>query len=679
MSYPIVFGADLALGALVATGAVLAAWGVAIGRRATDSGPIIRGGARRRWVAPVLLGTWVLLAARAATGAALATGGWEFANRRLGYQLPLVAIPLLLAAVAVLTPGGWLPGQVRAWGQVAAAGTAAAAAVLAVLDVLLLPDPVTAAGLTLLAIAGPPVGRWAVATRASRGRGLLRGFALAVPTVLILAAVGSGWWASRLPGSYDLADYAAMDEGHAAGVAFGDTAGHAGHASTGGTARSVADLTGPRTGPADVHVTLTTTATTIRRAGGRSRAGFAVNGQTPGPVISAHRGDLIEVTLRNTDVAAGVTLHWHGYDVPNAEDGVAGVTQDAVPPGGSHVYRFRAVQVGTFWYHAHQAPSVEVEGGLYGGFVVRDRPGDQPDDPLDEGPDSADLIVLDHGWRPPGGFLAGSEFEPATAVERRAVQPGTPVRLRLVNTDSAAHQYAVHGTSFRLAAVDGGAVVGPTPVRDRSLLLAAGGRYDLRFTMPAGPVTLTGLGDGVRLLLGDAPAAAPRSTGGPDLDLLTYGSATTAAIDPDGRFDRDFRIEMDRKIGFQNGRISYQWAINGRTYPRMPMLMVTQGDLVRTTFVNRTTADHPMHLHGHHMLVLSRNGRRSTGSPWWSDTLNVGPGEQYVVAFRADNPGIWMDHCHDLQHAADGFVMHLAYQGVTARYRIGSDTPNQPE
>jgi FtsP/CotA-like multicopper oxidase with cupredoxin domain len=109
------------------------------------------------------------------------------------------------------------------------------------------------------------------------------------------------------------------------------------------------------------------------------------------------------------------------------------------------------------------------------------------------------------------------------------------------------------------------------------------------------------------------------------------------------------------------------------------MLHVEQGDLVRTTFINRTTADHPMHLHGHHMLVLSRNGNRSTGSPWWTDTLNVGPGEQYVVAFRADNPGIWMDHCHNLQHAADGFVVHLAYRGVGEVYQIGSDAPNKPE
>jgi hypothetical protein len=38
-----------------------------------------------------------------------------------------------------------------------------------------------------------------------------------------------------------------------------------------------------------------------------------------------------------------------------------------------------------------------------------------------------------------------------------------------------------------------------------------------------------------------------------------------------------------------------------------------------------------------------------------------------------------MDHCHNLQHAADGFVMHLAYDGITSTYRIGSHTHNDPE
>jgi FtsP/CotA-like multicopper oxidase with cupredoxin domain len=647
MSYSLIFGADLALAVLTATGAVLAAWGLAAGQ--PHAGAV--GGARDRWVPAALVVTCVLVAARAATGVGLALSGSEFATRRLGYQLPLVAVPLLVTIVGVVTARGRIPARSRTTGA-----STAACAVLAVFDVLLLPGPLTAAGLTLLAVAGPAAGR-AVTSPALRGQAQLKGLAVAVPAALVLSGMASAWWTSRLPGSYDLADYASMDGGRT---------GHGGH----GGVQSVADLTGPRTGAPDVRYTLTASTATVPRAGGRARAGFAVNGQTPGPGLSARRGDLIEVALRNADIAAGVTLHWHGYDVPNAEDGVAGVTQDAVRPGGSHVYRFRAEQAGTFWYHAHQASSGEVDGGLYGALVVREVDGDPPD--------AADLVVLDHGWRPPGGFLASSQFDAASAIERRAVRPGTPVRLRLVNTDRIPHRYAVRGTPFRLAAVDGTAVVDPPPVRDRSLLLAAGGRYDLRFTMPAGPVTVTGLGDGVRLLLGDPPVA-PAGAAGPDLDLLSYGSAGATTIDPRGPFDRDFRVVMDRKFGFRDGRLGYQWVVNGRMYPRMPMLMVSPGDLVRMTFVNRTTADHPMHLHGHHMLVLGRDGRPSTGSRWWTDTLNVAPGERYVVAFRADNPGIWMDHCHDLQHAADGFVMHLAYEGVSTRYRIGPETPNQPE
>ena len=82
------------------------------------------------------------------------------------------------------------------------------------------------------------------------------------------------------------------------------------------------------------------------------------------------QGDLVEVTLVNEDIEQGVTIHWHGIDVPNAEDGVAGVTQDAVLPGERYVYRFRAEQVGTFWYHTHQASSKEVRRGLFGAIVI---------------------------------------------------------------------------------------------------------------------------------------------------------------------------------------------------------------------------------------------------------------------------------------------------------------------
>ena len=93
-------------------------------------------------------------------------------------------------------------------------------------------------------------------------------------------------------------------------------------------------------------------------------------GSLPGPEIRVQQGDLVEVTLENRDIADGVTLHWHGYPVPNGEDGVAGVTQDAIAPGQSFNYRFLANDVGTYWYHAHQVSSEAVGRGLFGAFVV---------------------------------------------------------------------------------------------------------------------------------------------------------------------------------------------------------------------------------------------------------------------------------------------------------------------
>ena len=81
---------------------------------------------------------------------------------------------------------------------------------------------------------------------------------------------------------------------------------------------------------------------------------------------------------------------------------------------------------------------------------------------------------------------------------------------------------------------------------------------------------------------------------------------------------------------------------------------------------------------GHHVVVLARDGVRATGSPWWTDSLEVRSGQSYDVAFVADNPGIWMDHCHNLPHATQGLVAHLMYAGVTTPFRVGH-ADNHPE
>ena len=105
---------------------------------------------------------------------------------------------------------------------------------------------------------------------------------------------------------------------------------------------------------------------TIHLASGRTIDALTFNGTAPGPELRVRQGDLVDVVLENEDVEQGVTIHWHGVDVPNAADGVAGVTQNAVLPGERYRYRFRAEQVGTFWYHTHQSSSEDVRRGLFG-------------------------------------------------------------------------------------------------------------------------------------------------------------------------------------------------------------------------------------------------------------------------------------------------------------------------
>ena len=365
------------------------------------------------------------------------------------------------------------------------------------------------------------------------------------------------------------------------------------------------------------------------------------------------------MTLTNVDVPDGVTLHWHGVDVPNAEDGVAGVTQDAVRPGQEHVYRFVAEDAGTYWYHSHQVSDAQVRGGLFGTFVV-----------LPATPEGAQDVTAPVHTYSGHRTLAGR-----TGVTPVDAAAGAPVRVRVVNTDNGPLRTWVSGGAFTVVAVDGRDLSGPTEVRDRSLLISAGGRVDLLVTAPArvdvgGGTALVVAPRGTRL----AAAAEPSR----DLDLLTYGTPAPLSFDPQDA-DRRFEYRIGRRIGLLDGRPGFWWTINGHLFPDVPMFHVQEGDVVRMTISNDSGDVHPMHLHGHHAVVLSRNGVPSTGSPWWIDSLDVADGDTFVIAFVADNPGVWMDHCHNLEHASDGLVAHLAYAGVTDPYRVGGRTDNEPE
>ena len=445
---------------------------------------------------------------------------------------------------------------------------------------------------------------------------------------------------------------------------------------------SVTDLTGPKEGTPDRHFTLVAQKKTVTLSSGKTVDAWTYNGQIPGPELRMKEGELVEVTLTNQDIEEGVTAHWHGLDVPNAEDGVAGATQNAVMPGETYTYRFRAEQVGSFWYHSHQDSQEAVSKGLFGALIVEPKEAEAAQASTITGTTMTstqplkDITVMTHRWK--GMFAIGANDE----LERQSVAPG-----RLSVCDSSTQMTGsikcipLVGTPFEVAAIDGTDLNKPDLLTNTHFIVPTGGRYDLTFIMPEHPVYLNAQGNknGGILLSADGQGNIPEMPQTVAFDPLVYGSPMATPFDANSKFDRDFTLILDNKLGFYNRNFDFLYTLNGKVFPDAPMFMVKEGDLVKTTFVNRGNVEHPMHLHGHHVLVLSRNGKPSTGSPWWSDTLDVQPGETYEVAFVANNPGLWMDHCHNLVHAAAGMSMHLMYEGITTPYSVGSGTQNHPE
>ncbi|MEU6015524.1 multicopper oxidase family protein [Streptomyces sp. NPDC047515] len=250
-----------------------------------------------------------------------------------------------------------------------------------------------------------------------------------------------------------------------------------------------------------------------------------------------------------------------------------------------------------------------------------------------------------------------------------SAKPGDRIRLRIINAGGdTAFRVALGGHRMTITHTDG------YPVRHTTtdaLLLGMGERYDVLVTAGDGVFPLTALAEGKRAsalaLLrtgkGTAPAASVRPK---ELDgkLVEAGE-----LSPDGSVALSVR-EPDRTIRFKlTGNMkAFDWAFDREPYNPRRRHPVMAGERVRLEFYNVTSMWHPIHLHGHSFGVVGTAGPQHRAShrraAAWArkDTAIVRPHNSLAVEFDADNPGLWMLHCHNIYHSDVGMMTVLGYR-----------------
>jgi FtsP/CotA-like multicopper oxidase with cupredoxin domain len=385
---------------------------------------------------------------------------------------------------------------------------------------------------------------------------------------------------------------------------------------------------------------------------------WAFNGQVPGPTFRVRLGDSVKITLTN-GLPQPTTIHWHGVRVPNAMDGVPGVTQPAVEPGGKFVYEFVPKDAGTFWFHPHVRGSEQIERGLYGVLIVEDA------DPLPYSQDIAwildDWLIDESGQINPhfmtrrdlahdGRWGNVATVNGSTKTEL-LVKPGERIRVRMVDSANG-RMFAPHfeGLSPLIIAVDAMYTRRTLPLEHFEI--APGNRLDVDITIPADAA-------------GKTFRVVDRFTGRP-FQLATIRVADVAAVetptfDPptnphvplwiEGHdLEVDHAYTLDARAGGPHG---IQWMINDKVWGEHEASALPPHRWAKVRFQNDSYRLHPMHIHGQFFKVLARNGE-AVDEPYFRDTVLLKRKETVDVGMVPLDWGNWLMHCHILEHAESG-------------------------
>ncbi|MBP1919166.1 multicopper oxidase family protein [Youngiibacter multivorans] len=389
---------------------------------------------------------------------------------------------------------------------------------------------------------------------------------------------------------------------------------------------------------------------------GKEADTLGYNGTYLGPVIRLRRGEKVEMNVAN-ELPEATTVHWHGLIVDGEDDGGP---HHGIQPGERWAPVFTVDQsAATLWYHPHLMgnTSDQVYFGLAGLIYIDDEVSDSLGLPDEYGVDDIPLIVQDRSFNSDGtlayrvnmmGVIPGDTLLVNGGIGPFYEVTAERLRMRILNgSNSENFTFALSdGSSFHMIASDGGLL--EEPYETDEVMLAPGERAEIVADFKGkGGKTLqlvTGNSNVLELRIGSdlkkngavperlAEVGEPEAQTGLNVRHFELQSMGISGTINGKSFDMD---RIDEELRLNESEV---WVI------RNPVGMMQSGG-------------HPFHVHGVQFRILSRNGREpGPEESGYKDTVFVNAGEEVRILIRFRKIGVFMYHCHILEHEDNGMM-----------------------
>jgi blue copper oxidase len=386
------------------------------------------------------------------------------------------------------------------------------------------------------------------------------------------------------------------------------------------------------------------------------------NGSYLGPVLRVKKGEKVNIRVAN-NLSFPTTVHWHGLVVDGEQDGGP---HQGIQAGEIWSPSFTIDQpAATLWFHPHYMGNTanQVYYGLAGLIYIDDEISQNLALPKQYGVNDIPLIVQDRSFNRDGSFdyqtsmmgvvpgdivLVNGTINPYLNVEQE------PVRLRILNASNSQNfNFSLSdGSSFQQIASDGGFL--NSPLARPALFLAPGERAEI--IVDFAKIKQTSLS----LLNGNQPVL-DFNISNQKMDAVEIPTSLAVVAEIPSSDKPRTRVFALQSMGI-NG------TINGKSFDMNRIddevnINETEIWTVRNLGGMMQSSGHSFHVHGTQFQVISRDGKAPPPEEsGFKDTVYVDVGEEVAIRVRFTHPGIFMYHCHILEHEDGGMMGQFRVQ-----------------